>query len=214
MKRLLRVVLLTALGSIVVVGGGAPTALASSGPSRGHHASKHGGHKTRHKKHSSSGPRGPRGPQGERGLPGASGTPGATGPAGPSGANGTVRADGFVAGRAIPVAGVGTSGPSPYLHNVSVQAGVSGSPVGTYCLLLSTGSAPFGTTVTVGQAELPMGSDPVIPGEVVLPYVTWMSGAPNCEGGQLEVRTFVYTVAAGSLTLSPSEYVSFSFVVP
>lgn len=214
MKQLLRVVLLTALGSIVVAGGGAPSALASSSPSRGHHASTHGGHKRRHKKHSADGPRGPRGPQGERGVPGAPGTPGATGPAGAPGANGTGRADGLVSGRAIPLAGAGTSGPPPYLHNVSVQAGVNGSPVGTYCLLLASGSAPFGTTVTVGQAELPLGSDPVVPGEVVLPYVTWMSGAPNCEGGQLEVRTFVYTVAAGTLTLSPSDYVSFSFVVP
>ncbi|HXN38388.1 MAG TPA: hypothetical protein VN892_10145 [Solirubrobacteraceae bacterium] len=50
--------------------------------------------------------------------------------------------------------------------------------------------------------------------EVLLPYVTWLSGAPDCVHGQLEVRTFVYAVNGGVATIAPSELVSFTFLVP
>jgi hypothetical protein len=220
MERLRDLVLRTTLVAIVVVGANVSTALASDNPHDGRISSSHGARKRTHRKHGTirprgpRGSRGPRGPQGERGLPGLPGAPGSAGPPGPSGTNVGALADGLVSGRGIPVAGAGTSGPAPYLHNVSVRNGVSGSPIGTYCLLVGTGRAPLGTTVIVGQAELPLGSEPPGSSEVVFPYVTWMSGAPNCEGGELEVRTFIYTVAGGNLMLSPSEDVSFSLVVP
>jgi hypothetical protein len=199
-----------ALGLVIAAGNGASSASAS----KQHRARTHSSHTRKRKKDTSMGPRGPRGPQGisgPQGERGQSGATGSTGPAGPPGANGTARADGLVIGRAIPVAESGTL--TSYLHNVAVQAGVSGSPDGTYCLVPSPGISADGT-VTVGPAELPSTVVPVGSSEVLLPYVTWLSGAPNCEDGQLEVRTFVYTVVAGSLTLSPSDYVSFSFVIP
>lgn len=191
--------------SLATAGGGVFAAAGSANPARGKVAKA--GHKKRAQKGSGHKTRGPRGQPGARGPQGSTGP---QGPAGTPGANGSARAYGLVIGRAIPVA---TAGASPYLHNVTIQAGVPGSPPGTYCLAVP-GISSTGAVVTVGPAELPTSASPPPGTEVVLPYVSWLSGAPDCVSGQLEVRTFSYTVVADSLTLSPSDAVSFSFVVP
>ena len=189
--------------SLATIGSGLLAAVGSANPAHGKTV------KAGHKKHVRK--RSARKTAGPRGKPGATGPQGPQGPTGASGANGSARAYGLVIGRAIPVA---TAGISPYLHNVSVQTGVSGSPQGTYCLALAPGISSAGAVVTVGPAEPPSSASPPPGTEIVLPYVSWLSGAPDCPNGQLEVRTFSYNIVAGNLTLSPSNYVSFSFVIP
>jgi hypothetical protein len=203
---------LVALGPWI---GDVSPALAKTKPA-GHHAATHAravlstaGHRRHRRKTSNRSPT-----RGSRGKPGARGPQGQPGPPGPTGApgvNGSARAYGLVGGRGIPVA---LSGTSAYLHNVVVQAGIAGSPPGVYCLSLINGISLSGAIVIVGPAEPPASASPLPGTEVVIPYVTWLSGAPDCASGQLEVRTFTYTTTGGSLNLSPSEYVSFSFVVP
>src|SRR5271154_2795122 len=163
------IVVLALLG--IIAGANSPSeAGAQSSPSR-HRSTRRRAHA---KKHGARGPRGSRGPRGLQGVPGPqgqAGTPGATGPAGAPGASGSVRADGFVDGRAIPVAD-GEAASTSYLHNVSVQPGLSGSPAGTYCLLLSS-APPAGTNLVVSPAELPPAALPPGSSEALLPYVTW-----------------------------------------
>jgi hypothetical protein len=194
---------LAVVASLATVGGGLLAAAGSANSAHGKTAKA--GHKKNARKRSA------RKTPGPRGKPGATGPQGPQGPTGVPGANGSARAYGLVIGRAIPVA---TAGASPYLHNVTIQTGVSGSPQGTYCLAPAPGISSAGVVVTVGPAELPSSASPPPGTEIVLPYVSWLSGAPDCNNGQLEVRTFSYTIVAGNLTLSPSDYVSFSFVIP
>jgi hypothetical protein len=203
--------LLTVAAVLVSVGTGllaAPTSVTSLA----HHARKRGGPRTRHK-HGQNGAdrRKVRGPKGKPGARGPQGLAGPQGPAGAPGAAGSARAYGLVSGRAIPVANVGTS---PYLHNVVIQGGVAGSSPGTYCLALTNGLSSAAAIVIVGPAELPTDASPPPGTEIVVPYAAWLSGAPDCASAQLEIRTFVYTITAGSLALSPSDYVSFSFIIP
>jgi hypothetical protein len=121
---------------------------------------------------------------------------------------GSILASGYVRGSGVPFAGVAHRPEPNYLHNVSIRLGVAGSPTGTYCLTLAPGISSFGAIVTVGPAELPYPSS-----ENALPYVTWLSRAPDCASKQLEIRTFTYIVKAGVLNMTPSNYVSFSFIV-
>ena len=193
---------LAVVASLATICGGF---FAAAGSANSAHSKAKAGHKKHARKRSA------RKTPGPRGKPGATGPQGPQGPTGAPGANGSTRAYGLVIGRAIPVA---TAGASPYLHNVTIQTGVSGSPQGVYCLAPAPGISSAGAVVTVGPAELPSSASPPPGTEIVLPYVSWPSGAPDCVNGQLEVRTFSYTIVAGSLTLSPSDYVSFSFVIP
>ena len=149
---------------------------------------------------------------GPRGAIGPAGPPGPAGPIGPAGPVGSARAYGLVIGRAIPSVSAGSPGPSPYLHNATIQAGTSGGSPGVYCVAVSAGATTSNMVVVVSGAELPT-TAAQSSGEVVLPYVTWLTGAPDCSNGQLEIRSFTYVTNAGSLVMSPSDLVSFSFVV-
>jgi len=151
-----------------------------------------------------------RGPRGERGPTGPQGPAGVQGPAGPAG---SAKAYGGVIGRGIAIAD--SVSPEPvYLFNVSVWSGNPGSPAGTYCLTLQNGVTAFAAVVVVSPLGLPW-PEPTPPStEPGLPWITWVQGAPACPSGRLEVRTFTYTVNAGTPTLNPSDFVSFSFVVP
>jgi hypothetical protein len=120
----------------------------------------------------------------------------------------SVLADGFVRGSGVLFAGVAHTPEPTYLHGVSIHSGIAGSPTGTYCLELTTGASAFGAVVTVGSAELPYPAS-----ETALPYVTWLSHAPDCASKQLEVRTFTYVIKGAALDMAPSNDVSFSFVV-
>lgn len=203
--------------TIVLAGAAATTvALVSSAYAvdgrKGHDATRYGTgakhHPKKKKKHGA-----PRGPVGSPGATGAQGPPGPAGSTGPAGTAGSARAYGLMIGRAIPVADAGSSGSSPYLHNATIQPGKSGSPPGVYCVAVSAIVATPNMTMVVGSAESPSTAAPA-PGEVVLPFATWLSGAPDCANGQLEIRTYTYTTNAGSLEMNPSDLVSFSFVVP
>jgi hypothetical protein len=122
---------------------------------------------------------------------------------------GGVLADGFVRGSGIEFAAVLHTPEPVYLHNVSIHPGKTSSSDGTYCLALASGISSFGAIVTVGSADLPFPTS-----ESALPYVTWLPEASDCMSRkQLEIQTFTYAVKEGTLTMTPSKDVSFSFVV-
>jgi hypothetical protein len=73
-----------------------------------------------------------------------------------------------------------------------------------------------GAVVVVSATGLPWPQPTPPSTEAGIPYATWLKATvapPNCPMGQLEIRTFTYTVDAGTLTLNPSEFVSFSFAI-
>jgi hypothetical protein len=195
----------TALAGMGMV---SPALAATHANPTAHRASKH-----KKKKPRSKSTRGPRGAQGPRGARGPVGATGSQGPQGAPGVNASSLAYGLVFGRGLAQPALGHSLESEYQHNVSVHPARNGGLPGTYCLALATGISSLGAILTVGEAELPPAATVSPATEVVLPYVTWISSAPNCAPTQLEVRTFTYTSAAGSLTEAPSDLVSFSFIV-
>jgi hypothetical protein len=208
MQYLLRRVLVLAVAMAVAPTGFAYAAHSQRGHGTRRHVTAAKRHRRKKKAHGVS-----RGATGPRGATGAQGPAGSAGSAGPTGPAGSGRAYGLVVGRGVPNAGVGSSGPSPYLHNATIQAGTLGSPSGIYCITVSATVAIPNMTVIAGGAELPS-TAAQSPGEVVVPFATWLTSAPDCAGGQLEVRTYAYTSNAGNLVASPSDLVSFSFVVP
>src|SRR5579863_1200215 len=121
---------------------------------------------------------------------------------------GGILASGLVIGSGVLVGEAAHSPEPKYLHNVSINPGIAGSPKGAYCLALATGISSFGAVVTVSPSDLPYPAS-----ETALPYVTWLSHAPDCVNKQLEIRTFTYTVKGGVLNMTPSNDVSFSFIV-
>ncbi len=114
------------------------------------------------------------------------------------------RAFGYVTGRAVAVPTVGHTGPAPETRGAKVTTGKAGSPQGVYCLILSGGPANA-SPATVSQAGEPADGPS---------SVAWIPYAPECTGNAVEVRTWTEEIHTGQLVLSPSDHVSFSFVVP
>jgi hypothetical protein len=140
---------------------------------------------------------------------------------------------GSVIGRAIAVADVaivtcppGTKVPGPqctpvptgsYEQNAVEMPPAAGSPEGTYCFR-AKGIAPGRKAVVlVSVTDVPLSTPPpgtsTYFGLKATPDAAWEPGAANCASGQFEIRTAETFASSAGLTVTPSGYVSFSFLI-
>jgi hypothetical protein len=117
-----------------------------------------------------------------------------------------LRASGYVKGVGIVVADVGT--PTSSVQGATVGMGKAGGPSGVYCLTLVAGG-PASRSVVVASPAGP----PPPPSTEGAPYVAWIPGAPDCTGNAVEVRTWTEGISGGQISVTPSDLVSFSFLV-
>ncbi len=144
------------------------------------------------------------------------------------------RAYGYVVGREIPKAldtvrcahskkGLanckrGSERPSDY--NVVVRSPVPGSEKGIYCLQAGHGVSPAANTVVIVSAAGSISSTPASQngstyfGLKGMPYAAWIPGGLSCASSQFEIQTDELTSSASGILAGPSEFVSFSFVIP
>jgi hypothetical protein len=170
------------------------------------------------------GARGPRGPAGTPGETGAQGTGGPQGPAGTPGATGAPGTPGQPGtpgdARAYALvepacSGCGELPPGFTALNAARSKNVAlasperadGTPPGTWCFILEGGIDPASATVITSPvySEEPRGADVA---------ALWLPYASDCEPGQIEIKTFMYTVKEGKLVREDGIAVPFSFVVP
>jgi hypothetical protein len=112
-----------------------------------------------------------------------------------------------VAAQQLEVLCGGRSFPVSSVFNATVGTSRAGSPPGVYCVAVTHQPiSAFALTLLVTPVGLPAS-----PAEGV-PYALWAPG-PDCASGQFEVRTYLLTATAGTLTLNPSDKVDFSFEV-
>jgi hypothetical protein len=145
----------------------------------------------------------------------------------------TAEAFGSVIGRAVAVPasafvtcppGTKTPGASckeiptgSYEQNAVEASPTAGSPEGTYCFR-ARGIAPGRKAVVlVSVTELPLSTPPPDASTYIglkgTPYAAWVPGATNCASGQFEIRTAETVASSVGLTVTPSGYVSFSFLI-
>jgi hypothetical protein len=146
----------------------------------------------------------------------------------------TTEAFGSVIGRGVPVPAVlvvrcppGTKVPGPrctrvptgsFEQNAVEMPPAAGSPEGTYCFR-AKGIAPGRkavvlVSVTGMQFSTPSPSaSSTFRGLKATPYAAWMPGAANCASGQFEIQTAETVASSVGLTVTPSGYVSFSFLI-
>jgi len=146
------------------------------------------------------------------------------------------RAFGYVVGRAFPKVGPamkvclppqGKSAPRCHVisevspdFNVVETSPIAGSPEGTYCFRPAKGISLGVNAVAIVSVARPLFSTPTPTGGSTfrglkgIPYATWIPQGANCSSGQLEIQTSELTTSATGLTVTPSGYVSFSFVIP
>jgi hypothetical protein len=145
------------------------------------------------------------------------------------------RAYGYVVGRAIPralpaiVRCTQRKGKRPLCRHVSQQSPnyniVEGSPIpdspqGVYCLRTERGVLPGINAVVIVSVTGAVFSTPAVQnGSTYLglrgaPYAMWIPGGSNCSNGQFEIQTGETTTGPTGLVVTPSAFVSFSFVIP
>jgi hypothetical protein len=176
----------------------------------------------RHRRHGPRGPKGPpgpmgatgaAGPRGAMGLKGLAGTRGATGPQGPQGVPGTARAYALVE-PLCDGCGEAPAGFTPlqaaHSWNVALGTPLPEAPSGTWCFTLGPGIDPASATVltSVVKTAGPHSHS------FALESAQWVTGAPNCPTGQIEVQTLGYALEGSALTAAPDDEVAFSLVVP
>lgn len=145
----------------------------------------------------------------------------------------STEAFGWVRGRAVLVAESehvrcppGTTVPGPkctpvptgsFEQNAVETPPIAGSPEGTYCFR-AKGIAPSRKAVVlVSVTDVPLSTPP--PGTSTYiglkgtPYAAWVPRAANCASGQFEIRTAETVGISAGLTVLPSGYVSFSFLI-
>ncbi len=145
------------------------------------------------------------------------------------------RAYGYVVGRAIPrvlpaiVQCTQRRGKRPLCKHVYPQSPnyniVEGSPIpdspqGIYCFRTKRGVSPGVNAVVLVSVVGPILSTPATQnGSTYLglrgvPYSMWIPGGSNCPNGQFEIQTGETATGPTGLVVTPSGYVSFSFVIP
>jgi hypothetical protein len=146
------------------------------------------------------------------------------------------RAFGYVLGRAIPKALLLTrvcsspkGGGKQRCHstfeispdfNVVESPPMAGSQEGTYCFRTTREILLRVNAVVLVSVAEPLFSTPAptsrntFRGLKGIPYATWIPQGVNCSSGQLEIQTSELATSATGLTVTPSGYVSFSFVIP
>jgi hypothetical protein len=142
------------------------------------------------------------------------------------------QAFGWVVGRSVLVAGPdavrcppGTKAPGPqctpvptgsFEQNAVEVAPTAGSPAGTYCFR-AKGIAPGRKAVVLTSVtDVPVSTPPAgqaYRGLKGTPYAAWEPGAANCGSGQFEIQTAETVAAPQGLSVTPSGYVSFSFLI-
>ena len=101
-------------------------------------------------------------------------------------------------------------------YNVKMVSPPAGSSVGTYCFRAGTGLHLGLNAVVVVDVVGPLlpaiGNPPR--GLKGSPTAVWVPGAPSCGKGQLEIDTDEIETSPAGLQVTPTGWVSFSFVIP
>lgn len=90
---------------------------------------------------------------------------------------------------------------------------------GAWCFRVLRTLAPHTYTVVTSAvgAELkpflPPKDVSLPPGSTTVPLVRWVTSAPDCRHGQIEIRTDRYYATASGLVSEPSNEISFDFAV-
>jgi collagen triple helix repeat protein len=160
------------------------------------------------------GPAGAAGAQGPAGAAGVQGVPGPTGVQGPQGVPGDARAYALVR---PPCDGCElTANFTPLVAAQSKNVALAephndyyGTPPGTWCFVLEGGIDPSTATVIASAVSTEDTRSSATSAE-------WVPYAPDCSAGQIEIKTFVYTMKEGKVIEESAGIfpVSFSFIVP
>jgi Collagen triple helix repeat (20 copies) len=171
---------------------------------------------------------GRRGRQGPRGLPGPQGIVGPRGPIGPTGLQGIagpqgpqgIPGDAHAYGLVVPPCWGCGELPEHFTpliaarsRNVALASPkeIYGKPPGTWCFVLEGENYPSTATVVTTAIATEDTRGSVVSAQ-------WEPYAPDCSKGQIEIKTFVYTVKEGKVVeeaeqAGESGPVSFSFAV-